>query len=384
VASLELAAGFLRAGTIIVHARAPAILADQLHDEVDVIASVLRQPVADRHPPLPAEPHLLDELTRDRQPLLVCEHLLVRVQRQRAAPHVRGWNRHTTPAWATFRRLERRADKRMNELERANRCEDLRRREPIGSQLAGNGVELGEPRGEAHLRARAKDRDRARKRDCLLAQTPQPRENRGPHSSRRDAPQRPNALTAGRQRLLTRGEQELAQEQGIAAGQLGARRAGRLFGIHVQLGAHDSFNGRCTQRPERDALDIPVGRQSGELRALSIRIPSPHRHHHQQREIGRPSREVTEPCQRRVIGPLCIVDRHHERATLSAVRAQPVEPVKRREPISGRFAGLHAERMDAHVGNTGNEAAPLRRRGRAEHRLKQLTRDPERDLLLEL
>ena len=89
MASLELAAGLLGAGAIVVHAGGLAVVRDELHDEVDVIAAVLRQAVADRDPPLLAEAHLLDELARDLRPRLIRQRVLVGVQRQRAVPHVR-------------------------------------------------------------------------------------------------------------------------------------------------------------------------------------------------------------------------------------------------------------------------------------------------------
>ena len=79
VASLELPAGLLGAGAIVVHAGGLAVLCDELHDEVDVIAAVLGQAVANRDPPLLAEAHLLDELVRDLRPRLIRQRVLVGV-----------------------------------------------------------------------------------------------------------------------------------------------------------------------------------------------------------------------------------------------------------------------------------------------------------------
>ena len=56
----------------------------------------------------------------------------------------------------------------------------------------------------------------------------------------------------------------------------------------------------------------------------------------------------------------------------------------RREPIRRRLPGLHAQRPRTHPGDTAEQPAPLASRSRAQHRLKQLTRHAERDLLLKL
>ena len=89
VVALELATRLLRARTVVMHTRAAAVLAHQLHDQVDMIAAVARQAVPQRDPPLPAEPHLTHELAGDLRPPLIRQRLLVGVQRQRAVPHVR-------------------------------------------------------------------------------------------------------------------------------------------------------------------------------------------------------------------------------------------------------------------------------------------------------
>jgi hypothetical protein len=70
---------------------------------------------------------------------------------------------------------DRGADRRMKELKRPDRCEDLRRRQPIRDQLGNHGIKLGQVRRHRHLRACAEHRDRARQRDRVSTHSPQPR-----------------------------------------------------------------------------------------------------------------------------------------------------------------------------------------------------------------
>ena len=92
---LELAARLLRSRAVVVNARLAAVLGHQRHDQVRVVRPARRAAVADRDPPalrrrpLAGEPHLGDELLADLTPPLIRELGLVRVQRQRAVPHVR-------------------------------------------------------------------------------------------------------------------------------------------------------------------------------------------------------------------------------------------------------------------------------------------------------
>ena len=195
---------------------------------------------------------------------------------------------------------------------------------------------------------------------------------------------RRDAVAPRRQPLLACRRQQLAHKQRIPAGQLPARRAERLVGILVQLRAHDRANRRPAQRPKRDPLHPTIAHQLLELAALATRIARAQTQHQQHGQIPRPSRQIPKPRQRRIINPLHVIDHYQQRTTLSPIRAQPKQPVNRREPVRRRLTRLHAQRPRTHPRNTSQQPTPLPWRSRAQHRLKQLTRNPERDLLLKL
>ena len=100
--------------------------------------------------------------------------------------------------------------------------------------------------------------------------------------------------------------------------------------------------------------------------------------------IPRAPRQVTEPRQRGIISPLHIINHYEQRTALSPIRAQPVQPVKRREPVRRRLTRLHSQRPRTHPCNPHKQPTPRPRRSCPQHRLEQLTRNPERDLLLKL
>ena len=116
--------------------------------------------------------------------------------------------------------------------------------------------------------------------------------------------------------------------------------------------------------------------------ALATLIARAQTHHDQQREIGCSTREITKPRERGIVSPLSIIDDYHQRPNRSAIRAQPVQPVNRGEPIGRRLPSLHTQRPRTHPRNPPDQPTPLRRRRRTQHRLEQLTRDPERHLRL--
>jgi len=58
--------------------------------------------------------------------------------------------------------------------------------------------------------------------------------------------------------------------------------------------------------------------------------------------------------------------------------------VNRREPIRRRLSGLHPQRPRTHPCDTIKQPTPFPGGRRAQHWLKQLTRDPESDLGFEL
>jgi hypothetical protein len=94
VLALEFATHFLRALEVVVRGRFREFLAHERDGDVHVIVAVLGQPVSHGNPPagglarLFGEPHTVDELLRDRAPLLIAQLTLVGAQRQRAVPHV--------------------------------------------------------------------------------------------------------------------------------------------------------------------------------------------------------------------------------------------------------------------------------------------------------
>jgi len=279
---------------------------------------------------------------------------------------------------------DRRTDQRMEELERPRRRHDLRRGEPIGGQLGNDRIELRQLRHDVNLGAGAEHGERARERDSLRTHPPQPGEHRGTNRGRCDQVQRRYARTPGRQPFTERSRQQLAQKQRVPAGELATGRAKLLVGAVVQLSAHDRTNSSRTQRPRRDPIHTIGSQQALELAAAGTGIAGTQTQHQQQRKIRRSTAEIAEPGERGIIDPLRVIDEHHERSELGAIRAQPIEPVNRGEPISRWLPGLHAQRTRAHPRNPTDQPTPMRRGGAPQHRLKQLAGDPERHVRLEL
>ena len=196
--------------------------------------------------------------------------------------------------------------------------------------------------------------------------------------------QRRHAPYTGRQPLLARCRQKLAHEQRIAATQLRHRRAKRFLGTLVQLAADNLTNGRRAQRPKHQPLQPAATNHLREPRPLPTQIARAQPQQQQQRQIADPTRHVTEPRQRRIIGPLHIINRHDHRTTLTAIRAQPIQPMDGREPIRRRLPLVQPQRPCTDPCDTIKQPPPLLAGCRAQHRLKQLPRHPERDLHLKL
>ena len=246
----------------------------------------------------------------------------------------------------------------MKELKRPRRCEDLRRRQPVRRQLRNNQSKLRELRRERDLGAGAEHRDRACERGRVGAHPPKPREHRCPDRRGRDPLQRRDAVTPRRQPLIACRREQLAHKQRIPARQLPARRAERLVGTLVQLRAHNRADPRRGQRPKPDPPHPIIAQELLDLAALATRIARAQTQHQQHGQIRRPPRQVTKPRQRRIIDPLHIIDQHHQRATLSPIRTQPVQAVNRREPVRRRLPRLEPQRPRAHPRNTIKQPPP--------------------------
>jgi hypothetical protein len=193
---------------------------------------------------------------------------------------------------------------------------------------------------------------------------------------------RRHAGTTSGQAFNVRRHQELAQKQRIPPGQLATRRAERLIGVLVELRAHDRANGGCAQWPERHPADAAIADELHKLAPLATVIPQAQTDHQRHPQISCSARQITKPCQRRIISPLHIVDRHHQRAALGPIRTKPIQPVNRRELIPRRLPLLNSQRPRAEPRHASKQPTSLTSSGRAQHRFEQLTRNPERDLLL--
>ena len=140
-----------------------------------------------------------------------------------------------------------------------------------------------------------------------------------------------------------------------------------------------------TQRRRVAADRVEDGAPAVRRRRLGGRGVEPDRCHERDRQALQSARGIGEPAQRRLIGPVEIVDRDQQRRVRGEVGEQPVEAVDDRVDVTvGAVVLVEPERGAGMCSRTGEHPPALGLRGREDRGLEQLARDPERELALEL
>jgi hypothetical protein len=99
---------------------------------------------------------------------------------------------------------DRLANQRVGEPERPGRRQDLRHRQPVCRQLPNHRIQTDQRRRERHLNASAEHDQRARQRDRLITQPPQPPTHRSSNSTLSRQPDSTHARRPFRQRSRAR------------------------------------------------------------------------------------------------------------------------------------------------------------------------------------
>jgi hypothetical protein len=179
---------------------------------------------------------------------------------------------------------------------------------------------------------------------------------------------------------------ELAQEQRIAARFRVAGSAEVFIGIGREALAQKCGGRLNTQRRGPDHDGHRVGDDLGERPVLAglLRLQASD---HRNRQPLDPRQQVSEPAQRRQIGPVQVIEHEQERPARGEVRGQPVETVQCRERrVAARIDGdpRRLEERRRECGGACKQLGPLLSRERDKQRFEQLPHHPIGERALEL
>jgi hypothetical protein len=195
--------------------------------------------------------------------------------------------------------------------------------------------------------------------------------------------QRSGLERARRPVLAPHRPQKLGQVERVAAG--GRPGGGRhlVAASLAQRGPDEHAGGAFAQ--QRRAQDCRCGRPQRRRRGLrGARLRRPCGDEQRQRQPLQPRREVGQPAQRGLIGPVGVVDRDQQRSARRQVGREPVQPVQdgERGVVVGRLRRLpQQQRPRGDRGPVQQRVGILRRRHAA---LEELPDDAEREARFEL
>jgi hypothetical protein len=179
--------------------------------------------------------------------------------------------------------------------------------------------------------------------------------------------------------VLAQGGDELAQQERVAARRIpaGARErvADRAAGRRGQHALHPGHG----QRGGQDALDVGVGRKDIEDRVGAGRRPGPDQERDGERADA--AGEVGHEPQRRLVGPLRVVDDEDERAVRRRVDDEPVEAVEDARAADLVALGKIEEHAPGQPRRPGQQPLPGARV--VQQRFEGLARDTQREVPFE-
>ena len=136
-------------------------------------------------------------------------------------------------------------------------------------------------------------------------------------------PRRPSASIVERGHLA----QQLAEQQRVALGRGAAGLDELAVRVRAQRAGQQPLDGGAAQRPRAQDLGRRVGDELGQ-RGPALLGHRPRGDEQQDRRRLDAPGEEAEELQRRLVGPLRVVDAEHERPVVGEVRGQPVEAVQ--------------------------------------------------------
>ena len=264
--------------------------------------------------------------------------------------------------------VDRRAQDRMGEADRAAGFHDAGGDQRRHRRLQLGAGESGQSRGVAHLRAVAERAQRAGERGGRRRQPRQTEQHRVGDAARDDRADigrgGRGGLEAARRRLV----EQLADEERVAARHLDARAHEPIVRLAGQPGGDERTDRRPRQGRRAQQLHGGIGderRRLGRQRG----IERPGGEDQPQRLPLEPARDERERARRRRVAPLQVVDHEHERRIGGEVRGKPVQPVLPRVAgIAGGWAWRR--RLGAGAGapvstSAASAAAPASQRSRS-------------------
>ena len=269
--------------------------------------------------------------------------------------------------------VDRRPDQRVHEAERVAGARDVRARELVGGGERVDRVEHGERRRQVQRHLVLGHRDRAGQRLGGGRELGEPCEHRARQRAR-------GAIRCGPQvgaAVLRDGGQQLAHVQRVPARELEAAHAAAIVGAG-EAPPHEIGDRGFAQRLQ---LEHRCCRPRGELLGQPA-LAAAGGGEHGDRLVVEPPDQVEQEPQRRLVGPLRVVDHEQQRLALRGADGQPVEAMQDPKRIRG-----HRRRL---------EQCARRRRRAVEHlgalglrtgqqpRLEQRSRDAPAEAALQL
>ena len=283
--------------------------------------------------------------------------------------------------------VDRRADDGVDEGERVARGEHLRAHEQRRGLVGGRRVEPGELGRGGEAGAVAEDGHGARERHGPGGQAREAQQ----HDARDPArAERGDALRLARGRRDPLGgdlAQQLAHQQRVAGGGEVAGGAEAGVGLVARRRPDPLAHRRVAQRRGAQRLGERVGDELGEDGARRL-VARPRADEDEDRQLLQAPDEEGQELQRRLVGPVRVVDGDEQRAAAGDVRGQPVEAVQARERRvlhAGveRGAGV-LEHRPRQPGGAGQPRLALGLARLVEDGLEELADDAEREPALEL
>ncbi len=282
--------------------------------------------------------------------------------------------------------VDGRTHHRMHEFD--GPAQDLRAAQRIDQASRGVVVEPGKSCRGAEVGAISQDRHRPGERLGLRSQATQPSTNRAGNRLRRCFEHARGPGRLWRDPFGVQRGEELAEQQGVAAGRLEAGSGEGLIPVVRQGRLHQRFNGIGAEQRRADHASCRGADEVVEQFDLGTGLHRPRCNNHEDRQFCDPIHEVGEEAQRRSVGPVRVVHGEDERTRGREIDRQPVQAVDNRVGPSRAGGRLvepdRIEQRRREPGGPLEQLCPLVGGHAAEPRLEQLTHHAEREVALEL
>ena len=287
---------------------------------------------------------------------------------------------------AAQRCLKRIADDRVNEPRRVTGGQHLgSRTSAVGQPRRGRHLHARDRRRMAQLAAVAQHGQRLRQAERAGIKAPHPGDHPPPDPLQPPGQQLARIQLGQRPAAGLGRPQQLGQVQRIAAARGVDGRAQLVARPAADRRAHHRAHGALAQqRRAQDRRRLRANRQ--QRCSHRRRIARPQRNQQPGRQPLQPRREVSQPAQRGLIGPVRVVDDDQQRPAGREVGHQPVQAMQhRKRTAAGRLPGQRAGQQRPHRrGGPGQQRLTFARARVRQAPLEQLPHHAEREARLQL